>query len=59
MHEYDIWSAADKRITSTVSTKAFVDDSDAPYSFEKHEIRVIANSKKDAIKQFRNTARTQ
>ena len=51
--EYDVWSNADARIKSTVANKAFVDDSDAPYSFSKHEIRVNATSGKEAIKQYR------
>lgn len=53
IHEYDVWSDADGRIKSTIANKATVDDSDAPYSFCKHEIRVSAANRKDAIKQFR------
>jgi hypothetical protein len=51
--EYDVWSNSDGRIKSTVASKDFVDDSDAPYLFTTHEIRVNAESAKDAVKQYR------
>lgn len=51
--EFDVWSSDDGRIKSTIASKPFVDDSDAPYSFSRHEIRVIATNRKEAVNQFR------
>ncbi|MCG7545409.1 hypothetical protein MHM93_14605 [Pseudoalteromonas sp. MM17-2] len=51
--EYDVWSDNDGRLKSEVARKLFVDDMDAPYPFQKHEIRVTAKNGNDAIKQFR------
>lgn len=55
--EFDVWSSADGRLTSRLSTKAFVDNADAPYSFDTHEIRVSAINRKDAIRQYRAAKR--
>jgi len=52
MIEYDIWSNTDGKRTVEASNKKLVDDSDAPYGFSKHEVRVTAPSARDALKQF-------
>lgn len=50
--EFDIWSSADGSITARKSTKAIVDDSDAPYGFDKHEVRVTSDSAKLALSKY-------
>ncbi|KZX73950.1 hypothetical protein A3715_15585 [Oleiphilus sp. HI0009] len=51
--EYDIWTDSDGRARATLSTKVFVDDSDAPYGYEKHQVRLDASSKRSAMNMFR------
>ncbi|GHG07817.1 hypothetical protein [Thalassotalea marina] len=51
--EYDVWSDGDGRLKSEVAQQLFVDDKDAPYPYQKHEIRVTAKDGNDAIKQLR------
>lgn len=53
MQEYDVWSNDDGRLTTTVAEHAYVDDNDAPYLFSKHELRVSANSRQEALSKFR------
>lgn len=51
--EYDVWSDAEGRIVATVANRTFVDDGDAPYGFSRHEIRVSATSRREAIALYR------
>jgi hypothetical protein len=51
MKPYDVWKSADGRMCARPAEKAFVDDSDAPYGFDKHEVRVEAKNRSDALRK--------
>jgi hypothetical protein len=51
--EWDVWTDDDGRVTATIAIAAFVDDSDAPYSFCRHAIRIAATGKRDAMAAYR------
>lgn len=53
LKEFDVWSNHHGKITCRLALKDFVDDTDAPYTFHKHELRIAAASKKDAIAAYR------
>ena len=57
--EFDVWSSTDGRLKVTAATAEFVDNSDAPYSFDVHEIRVEATNKREALKVFRSSNLSQ
>ena len=40
--EFDVWSNADRKLVATPVEAKFVDNSNAPYGFEMHEIRIEA-----------------
>ncbi|WP_394222525.1 hypothetical protein [Alteromonas gracilis] len=50
---FDVWSNADGNVAAVLATKQFVDDQDAPYGFERHEIRIDAPNKRAALKGYR------
>ncbi|CND62176.1 hypothetical protein DVQ33_22440 [Yersinia enterocolitica] len=54
--DFDVWSDAYGKLTATVSDKKHVDDTDAPYGYDRHQIRLAAVSRRDAMKQFREIA---
>ncbi len=51
--QYDIWSNDDGGITATPAEIPVVTDGDAPYGYDKHEWRVGAESKRQAMKLYR------
>lgn len=54
MHECDVWTDDDGHVTATRAITAFVDDSDAPYGYCRHGIRVNVSSKRDAMTLYRS-----
>lgn len=56
--EFDVWSNADGHLTATPAAREFVDDGDAPYSFSRHELRVDALNRRDALAQYHAAKRT-
>ena len=50
--EFDVWASSDGRIIATPATKQFVDDTDAPYTYHRHELRVTASSRRDAVARY-------
>ena len=55
---FDVWSNADGKVVAEQAKKQFVDDTDAPYGFERHEIRIDAPNKRAALKGYREERNT-
>lgn len=53
MIEFDVWTDYDGNVTATEAVSKFVDDSDAPYGYCRHAIRLNAPSKRNAMAQYR------
>lgn len=51
--EFDIWSDVDGKLTAQVAKKEYVYDSDAPYGYSNHEVRVTAFNRREALSKFR------
>ena len=51
--EFDVWSDAYGKLFATEVTSALVYDDDAPYGYIRHEIRIAATSKREAVKLAR------
>ncbi len=51
--DFDVWSNADGKLTATVVNMQFVDDSDAPYGYSKHEVRLTAKNARFAVAKYR------
>ena len=51
--DFDFWTNADGKFCCTEAKKEFADDSDAPYGFDKHDVRMSANSKEKAMSFYR------
>lgn len=48
---YDVWKNHDGQYKAELAKQAIVDDRDAPYGFQIHEIRVLARDGNDAIRK--------
>lgn len=53
MNEFDVWTDDSGNITATEVTARFVDDSDAPYGYCHHAMRLSALSKRSAMAKYR------
>lgn len=53
LREFDVWRSDDGRWVATETVSAFVDDSDAPYSFSTHVQRVDASGARAALNVVR------
>jgi hypothetical protein len=53
MFEFDVWTDEDGNVTATKAVARFLDDSDAPYCYCRHAIRLDAANKRSAIAQYR------
>jgi hypothetical protein len=55
--EFDVWSDAYGKLCATEVSSALVYDNDAPYGYIRHEIRIAATSKREAVKLARIEAK--
>lgn len=51
--EFDVWTSDDGAIKATPACTQFVQDSDAPYGYSNHQIRLNADTAKSAIREYR------
>lgn len=51
--EFDVWGNGEGLVKATPAIKRFVDDSDAPYGFDRHLLRVNAVSARAAKAAYR------
>lgn len=51
--EFDIWSDGNGHVIATARTADFVSDLDAPYGFLRHELRVAASNRRQALAMYR------
>jgi hypothetical protein len=57
--DFDFWTNAYGKFCCVEAVKKFVDNSDAPYGFDKHDIRISANSKEKAMLFYRAIKKTK
>lgn len=52
-NEFGVWSNGDVQLVVTRAVHLYVDDQDAPYGFLRHEVRVAAGNRREALAAYR------